>query len=115
MTDLTLADRYGAGVERAGVGARGPSTPDELAAYMVECTEIYCPPEARGSIRGGMGDAAHLCDAIAREIAKAGRKSKRRDEMAAVAKRCGDAIWAMRERIGMSPLPTPPHGGTDDQ
>jgi hypothetical protein len=74
----------------------------------------YVDPVQRGSVRRGMGDAAHLCDAIASQIASAGRKSKRRDEMVAVAKRCGDAIWAMRELVcpdewqPAPPSPTPP-------
>jgi len=54
----------------------------------------------------GIGDAAHLCDAIERDILKGGRTrdgngapSKHAREMAAAAKRCGDAIWALRQRV----------------
>jgi hypothetical protein len=64
---------------------------------------IYRDPMQRGSMRGGMGDAAALCDAIARQIViehtYGGRVTKVGRELEAVAKRCADAIRAMREQV----------------
>ena len=69
--------------------------------------------EVRGNYRGGLGDAAHLCDAIAADIEAGGRKSKRRAELAALVRACGDAIYAMRERVKVEPEPVscPARGG----
>jgi hypothetical protein len=51
-----------------------------------------CYPSAteRAALRGGLGDAACLCDAIANELLPAD---------AAVAKLCADAIWTMRSKV----------------
>jgi hypothetical protein len=54
-------------------------------------TRIYTSRAERAAMRGGMGDAAGLCDAIARA-----QSSK---ELEAVAKLCGDEIWKMRNRV----------------
>jgi hypothetical protein len=77
-----------------------------LAVTMAKAAMRDASSPQRGYIRWGMGDAAHLCDAIAFRIGKTGRKSKRRDEMAAVAKQCGDAIWAMRDLVEVHREPT---------
>jgi hypothetical protein len=54
-------------------------------------------------MRGALGDAAALCDALARDIATEnsprGRVTKLGRKLEAIAKRCGDAIWAMREKV----------------
>ena len=44
----------------------------------------------RAAVRGGLGDAAGLCDAIAKTLP---------EKEAAVAKLCGDAIWKMRNEL----------------
>jgi hypothetical protein len=66
--------------------------------------------DRRVGIRRGMGDAAHLCDAIAADVlartTKRGGKipSKKGRMLAAIAKECGDAIWHMREQIKVDDL-----------
>jgi|SRR5712671_2314706 len=60
----------------------------------------YRSPEERAAMRGALEDAAHLCDAIAADVStKRGRTSKQRLKLGYAAKRCGDAIWAMREKV----------------
>lgn len=50
-----------------------------------------------GAVRSGLGDAAHMCDAIARDIlSESGPGKLRRAE---AVKRAGDAIWALWEKI----------------
>jgi hypothetical protein len=55
--------------------------------------------EHRVGMRSGMVEAAAVCDVIAAQILRSGRKSKRLFDMASVATGCGDAIWAMREKV----------------
>jgi hypothetical protein len=62
---------------------------------------MYEGRDLRVGMRSGMMDAAHLCDLIAEDIRKAGRDSKLRTAMIAVAERCGDAIEAMRKQVGV--------------
>lgn len=68
-------------------------------ACVVRSLDMYPHHEQRVGMRSGMMDAAHLCDAIAKEIGRGGRRSKHRDALIAVAKRCGDAIEVMRQRV----------------
>lgn len=84
-----------------------PSIPDprlerdmHTARQLVE-TATNCHPHraARVGMRSGMGDASALCDAIAADLVRGMRPSKRRDALVAVAKRCGDAIFAMRDLV----------------
>lgn len=57
----------------------------------------------RGAVRSGHSDAAHMCDAIARDIEREhtvrGKVTKRGQELAAAVKAAADAIWAMREKL----------------
>ena len=56
-----------------------------------------------GPVRAGHGDAAHMCDAIAADILREhtvrGKVTKQGRALAAACKRCGDAIWNMREKL----------------
>lgn len=54
---------------------------------------LRCYPgrEQRAAMRGGLGDAAALCDAIA--------KAQPSKETEAVAKLCGDEIWRLRNCV----------------
>jgi len=81
-----------------------------LAATTITASlEMYTTRDHRVGMRSALMDAAHLCDAIAADISKTGRKSMRRDQLVAVAKRCGDAIEAMRELVEV------PHPGNGRQ
>ncbi len=67
---------------------------------------IYKAPNERAAIRCALGDAAALCDWLVKGIKAENRGhkgkgavTKRGHELAAVAKRCADAIWEMRELI----------------
>lgn len=72
----------------------------QLADACLACSlELYPDRERRVGMRSGMMDAAHLCDLIAKDIWLGKRRSRKRDAMMAVAKRCGDAIEAMRARV----------------
>lgn len=86
---------------------RSPKTHDEQVAYLLNMAlDGYKTPGERAALRCALGDAASICDGLARVIAAESRGrggkgavTKRGLELEAVAKRCGDAIWAMRERI----------------
>jgi hypothetical protein len=60
-------------------------------------------PDGHAPLRCGIGDAAALCDALSDEIkmegTSRGHTKKRALEDAALVKRCGDMIWAMREKV----------------
>lgn len=67
---------------------------------------LHPTPRERVSVRSGMDSAVHLCDALAEEILADNldrrgnaQPTKRGQELAAIAKLCGDAIWAMRATI----------------
>lgn len=68
--------------------------------------DTYKTAGERAAMRSAFGDAAALCDALAREIAAENRGRKGKGavtklglKLEEVAKRCGDAIWQMREQI----------------
>lgn len=71
---------------------------DQLVAYAMK---TY--PDGFAPLRCGIGDAATLCDVLAEEIKaqdmSRGHIKKRAQEDAALVKRCGDLIWAMREKV----------------
>lgn len=73
-------------------------------ACVVRSLELYPDRQRRVGMRSGMMDAAHLCDLIAKEIETSRRRSKERDALVALAKRCGDAIEYMRRTVEV------PHG-----
>jgi hypothetical protein len=65
-------------------------------------------------MRDALYNAAALCDAIAREIAAAntygrGRVTRSGRQMEVIANRCGDQIWAMRNKVEV-PDETHPRG-----
>lgn len=70
-------------------------------ACLARSLVMYEGRDLRIGMRSGMMDAAHLCDLIGKEIEGAGRKSRLRSMMVAVAKRCGDAIEEMRNQVGV--------------
>lgn len=75
----------------------------DIAAQTVETSlRMYPDHEIRVGMRSGMMDAAHLCDAIAKEILGSGRKSRERTALVAVATRCGNAIEEMRKMVTRS-------------
>lgn len=84
-----------------------PSIPDprlardmDTAKALVEiATRVHPHRASLIGMRSGMGDAAALCDAIAGDMLKGMKPGRRRDEAMAVAKRCGDAIFAMRDLV----------------
>jgi hypothetical protein len=59
--------------------------------------------DAGGAVRSGLGNAAHMADAIARDLIREhtvrGQVTKLGNAMALVAKRCGDAIWDMCDAV----------------
>jgi hypothetical protein len=69
------------------------------AAISAKSLAMYEGRDLRVGMRSGMTDTAHLCDLIAVEIKRGGRRSTIRDAMVGVAKRCGDAIEEMRKRV----------------
>ena len=84
-----------------------PKTREDMKAHMLNMAlEGYKTDRERAALRCALGDAAALCDGLAREIAA---ENRGRDGKGAVthlglkleeiAKRCADEIWAMREKI----------------
>jgi hypothetical protein len=86
---------------------RAANTHEEQVAHLLNMAmDGYRTPGERAALRCALGDAAALCDGLARQIAAENRGrggkgavTKRGLELEAIAKRCGDAIWAMREKI----------------
>ena len=72
----------------------------------------YKPRRERAALRCALGDAAALCDELSDAI-KAENKgnhgkgaiTKQGHDRAAIAKRCGDAIWEMRDLVGFEDEP----------
>lgn len=82
-------------------------TIDKMVALSMKS---YQTSGERGALRCALGDAAALCDKLAtvaeqrnRTRRGAGPTNKHGRELSAIIKRCGDAIWAMREKITTGP------------
>lgn len=102
-TKLTSNDAL-AFLRQSGMAIAGLPEQEFAAQKMAATSQgIYREPPERAALRCALGDAAHLCDALARDIENLGRRrktvNKKHQEMAAVARRCGDAIWKMRDLI----------------
>ena len=70
---------------------------------------VHRDRDARAALRCGMGDSATICDIIAKRLLAEhkgyggkGPATKLGRELAAIAKRCGDEIWALREKVTMT-------------
>lgn len=79
-------------------------TPEEAEHNILTLAlEIYRKPNERAAMRGALGDAAALCDAIAADIGNQhrskGRVTKRGQELAMVVTRAADAIFDMGNKI----------------
>lgn len=68
--------------------------------------EVYTSHNERAAMRCALGDAAALCDSLAKEVAHTNRGrrgrgpvTKQGEQLALIAKRCADEIWSMREKI----------------
>lgn len=77
----------------------------EAERRIVDCAlRMYRSDEERAAMRGALGDAAGLCDALS-EMAKrqntysGGRVTQGGQVIADTFKQAGDAIWAMRDKI----------------
>lgn len=84
-------------------------TPERIASILRMSLASYETPDMRAAMRGALGDAAALCDALGSELiaqnTRRGRVNKRTAEMAAAFKRCGDEIWRMRETVRVHAQP----------
>lgn len=86
-----------------------PKTHEERVAHLLNMAlDGYKTAGERAALRCALGDAAALCDGLAREIAAENRGrggkgavTKLGLKLEAIAKRCGDEIWAMREKINV--------------
>lgn len=92
---------------KTDLGTKHAAKVDRILA---SACRIYKEPDERAAMRGGMADAAALCDALVELILAENRgrggkgpTTKHGQELAAVAKRCGDAIWEMRKRVEVRP------------
>ena len=88
---------------------------DRRARMLDVAMRCYQSRDERAAMRGALGDGAGLCDAIVHDIlaehrgrSGKGPPTKQGRELAAIAKRCGDALWAMREAIRVTDTPPPP-------
>lgn len=72
---------------------------------------IYKTPDERAAMRGALGDAAALCDALATQIGHEHRSrgviKKQGLALAAAVTKAADAIWQMREKIEVHETPPP--------
>ena len=64
---------------------------------------MRCHADSLAAIRSALGDAAHLADAMASDAASAAGPGRARVATEAAMRRVGDAIWALRERIEVTP------------
>ena len=78
----------------------------EVEAVFLEYLSRHHPTQQeRGAVRCGLGDAAVICDLMAEAIRKSnpGRKkgstSQTGEALADVAKQCGNAIAAYRDKV----------------
>jgi hypothetical protein len=68
--------------------------------FMEADLEVHWSPAQRAAYRAGMSTAAAICDAVCAAITDDGRrKSKSKEAMAELAKKCGDEIWKAREKV----------------
>lgn len=94
----------------------------KIVAYELDA---YRTRRERAALRCALGDAAHLCDALARKVrdeyrGRGGAVKKPGHDIAVWIERAGNEIWAMRELVTMSeagydstqrtsqPIDTPP-------
>lgn len=77
--------------------------------FITRDLHAYTTAKERAAYRAGMGSAAAICDAVARQAEESNRARGRITQagvaMAAVATDCADRIWAEREKIGREDLP----------
>jgi len=79
-------------------------TPEGLDRVLSMSLRSYTTRGERAAMRGGLIDAASLCDRMADEIIAQNRHGSRAPkklvlQMAAAFKRCGDEIQRMRDRV----------------
>lgn len=79
---------------------------DTTGKLLAVSLDIYQTSRERAAMRCALSDATALLDSIANEIREANRAkgtskhiTKQGHQWAAIAERCANAIWAMRERI----------------
>ena len=93
--ELQRRERVGKRKEPRGLTDDRHLVAEQLAISL----RLYSKREHRVGMRSGTLDAAAVCDAISTQILSGGRRSRDRTALAAVAKRCADAIEAMRDGI----------------
>jgi len=100
-----MVDSGDASTEPLRVSPVPASTPI-AERYAASSMRVHRTDDGRAAMRCALGDAAALCDAISRDIAAENRSrggkgavTKLGLQLAAVADRCGDAIWGMRDLI----------------
>ena len=83
--------------------------PSEEDVILKSSLAAHPERENRAALRCGLGDAATICDLIAKRLLEEhkgyggrGPTTKLGREMAAVAKRCGDEIWALRDKVSVA-------------
>ena len=74
-----------------------------LAEFLSHIERMEFSPDRRAGVRCGAGDAATICNGLAKRILATGRKSKMRQAMADVATQCGDIIMAYYDRVRVQP------------
>lgn len=74
----------------------------------------YPSADQRAAYRAALGTAAGVCDAMADMVAQENRGrggrgavTKHGNELAAAMKQCGDALWALREKVTIPPAVEP--------
>lgn len=79
-------------------------TPEGIDHLVESSKRIYQQASERAAMRGGMMDAAALCDKLATEMIAQNRRGNRMPrrlalQMASAFSRCGDEIMRMRDRV----------------
>lgn len=82
------------------------TTQERIDALIVPSLTTHFGTAPRAAMRCGLSDASAICDILERDFlaeytTKSGYIKKRGRELAAIAKRCGDQIWAYRESVNV--------------
>lgn len=75
-----------------------PGVEQLVASCLGHIDRMNFSADRRAGVRCGLGDAAAICDLFAKEL-RAGRRSKRRAEIADTLQRCGDRIMAYYHQV----------------
>ena len=97
------------------------SRDDEMDAVLKASLVAHKTRSSRAALRCGLGDATIICDLIAKQVEDNHRRKpggvikKEGVLLAAIVKRCGDAIWDYRKKVTFDDVTTPTTVGAREE